>query len=191
MKLVQAFQRLDLNTDNCDMKILLTHGHYDHIGAIGDLIQMLDPVPIYIHENEEQFLIDPSLNLSESIENMNFSEHLHLVHKVKQDDVISVGSICLRVVEAPGHTPGSILFVDDANKIIFTGDVLFKDLVGNVDLKGGSFDQMKNTIEKVLNNLPDDYKFFPGHGVDSSIGYEKKNNEYLKNPDLVQFLKFC
>ena len=121
---------------------------------------------------------------------MNFSEHLHLVHKVKQDDIILVGSICLRVIEAPGYIPGSILFVDDTNKMIFTGDVLFKDLVGNVDLKGGSFDQMKNTIEKVLNNLPDDYKFFPGHGVDSSIGYEKKNNEYLKNPDLVQFLKF-
>lgn len=141
-------------------KILLTHAHFDHITDLPK-IEQKTKAEIYIHE------VEPfDLNLKTT--------------KLKDNQIIELGKLKIKVIHTPGHTPGSVCFLVD-NKLI-TGDTLFVDAVGRTDLPGGNPEQLQISLEK-LSKLPDRTEIYPGHlynGEKSTIGEQKKTNPFLK-----------
>lgn len=98
---------------------------------------------------------------------------------LKEGDLLSFGSQSLTVLYTPGHADGSICLVNYDERYVISGDVLFRDSIGRTDLPSGNFDTLHESIMTKLFTLPDDYKVFPGHGPETTIGYEKLNNPFL------------
>lgn len=96
--------------------------------------------------------------------------------KAKEGDVIKIGKIELKIIGTPGHAPDSVCFIGEDN--IFSGDTLFKGGIGRTDLEGGDFDQIQKSLKRLM-EFPDDFKVFPGHGEETTVGGEKKNNPFL------------
>ena len=98
---------------------------------------------------------------------------------VEEGDVLKAGNIELRVLYTPGHADGSISLVNDQQNFVISGDVLFYGSIGRTDLPTGDYDLLKQSIEQKLFTLPPEYAVLPGHGPDTTIGYEKLNNPFL------------
>lgn len=168
----QVIKENDLNVN----KILLTHGHIDHIGGVKQLKELTN-APVYIPEKDADFLTNSSLNLSPmfGIPGGLVFDPADVV--VKDGDVIEVSpNYSLTVMELPGHTPGSSAFVGDG--LAFVGDVLFKGSIGRTDFAHGSHPDMMESLSR-LTALPDDYTVLPGHGDITTILAEKTTNPFL------------
>ena len=156
--------------------ILLTHGHYDHIIAINEM-KMLTAAMVCSHETEKEVLENPNLNLSINI-GMNLSV---TPEKVFADgDVFQIGECPLKVLHTPGHTPGGVCYYDEKNSTLFSGDTLFEASIGRSDFPLGNHQALIKSIVDRLMILPDDTKVYPGHGPCTTIGYEKRNNPFLR-----------
>ncbi len=156
--------------------ILLTHGHFDHIGAVNELRRKWD-VKVYAGVNEVELLGDSVLNVSSKAWGAcTVAPDVTL----SDGEVLEVGGMFITVFEVPGHTVGSICFLFPLYNILFSGDTLFCDSIGRADLPTGN---PKVLIESIVNKLfilSDTVQVFPGHGPSTSIGYERRNNPYLK-----------
>lgn len=143
--------------------ILLTHGHFDHVGAVKDLAAELD-CDVYISDRE--------LSLPPMITNGK----LYYTHTYDASGELTLAGLTIRVIPTPGHTPGSVcLLVEDA---LFSGDTLFAGSCGRTDLPGGSQPDIAASLRK-LAALPGDYRVFPGHGSSTTLDAERKLNPYL------------
>lgn len=150
--------------------IINTHGHGDHIAANSDF-----RVPIYIHEMDKDFLLDPRKNLSGAFLFPFVSPAASRI--LKDGDTIKLGTLTMEVIHTPGHTPGSISIV--LNDVVFTGDTLFAGGVGRTDFEYGSEDALIKSIQKKLMPLAKDIKIYPGHGPESTIGEERDSNPFI------------
>jgi len=150
--------------------IINTHGHIDHIGANSEL-----NLPVYIHEKDANFLINPLLSLAAFYGKLKGSPRASRI--LKDSDEIEISDIKLRVIHTPGHTPGGISLYYDG--IVFTGDTLFAQGIGRTDLPYGSQKDITNSIKEKLFNLADSTIVYPGHGEETSIGIEKRTNPWL------------
>ncbi len=155
--------------------ILLTHAHFDHIGAVAELVQAthalaaLHPrdLPL-LHARGGAALFgifmrpcpDPDIELADG-------------------QVIEVGALRFEVLHTPGHTPGHVTFYEAHARAAFDGDVLFMQGIGRTDFPGSSFQQLMNSIRSKLFTLPDDTTIYPGHGPATTVGDEKWNNPFL------------
>lgn len=159
-------------------KILLTHGHWDHVGAAIELAQYYSVPILGPHQDEQQLLEQlPSQCLIFNVNIINkFLPNRWLIHK----EIVMIGNEVFRVLHCPGHSPGHIVFWNKENKFIVMGDVLFKGSIGRTDLPGGNKTTLINSINNQILPLGDDILFLPGHGVMSTIGDERKNNFWLK-----------
>lgn len=154
-------------------KILLTHGHFDHIGAIAALQDAFPGVEICIHGEDAPMLEDPGKNLS-FIGGVSVTAPT-ADHLLKDGEEIEIGDITLRTIHTPGHSGGSVSYWSDG--LLFGGDTLFYESIGRYDF--GSFEEIQNSLQKLL-TLPDDTKVLPGHGPETTIGHERKFNPYLR-----------
>ncbi|MBC8309101.1 MAG: MBL fold metallo-hydrolase [Phycisphaerales bacterium] len=167
-----------LETEKLQPKaILLTHCHADHIAGLDKLRDSIGNVPVYCHPIEHSWNMDPTLNLS------GFAGTPITVSppdKTLQDgDVLSLGDSTWRVVHTPGHSPGSVCFInDDANEAI-VGDTLFAGSIGRHDFPTSNVEDLRHTIANVLMNLPDEMNIYPGHGPASTIGHERVTNPFV------------
>ena len=146
--------------------IFLTHGHFDHIGAV-DEIEKVYPVPVYIHEADEQKLTDEHLNAS-----AHFAYHVTVQTKpelLRDGDCIQVCGARLTVMNTPGHSRGSCCFLLNDNEAIFTGDTLFSDGYGRTDFEDGSFSEIRASLKKLFFLTPRRIAY-PGHGASCYIG---------------------
>lgn len=152
--------------------ILLTHGHFDHIGAVDNLVDIYK-CPVYLHKNDVSTFYDDSLNLS------NYYTPLKMITKVIEvDESLIINDFLIKFINLPGHTPGSCFIVFDDYNVIFSGDVLFKGAIGRYDFPNSSVEQTEDTIARIK-TINKDYLIYPGHGDSTSLFYEKINNIYL------------
>lgn len=154
--------------------IILTHAHFDHIGALEEVAEKTGAF-VVVHELEAYALTDSRYNLCTLAgvpENRRGADKI-----VKEGDVIKLGDLELKFIHTPGHTPGCMcIFVGDNDLI--TGDTLFNGSIGRTDFEGGSFEKMRKSLER-LSALDDEITIYPGHGEESTIGFEKRTNPYI------------
>lgn len=156
--------------------ILLTHGHGDHILAVGDLKKQFG-VKVYAAKAEEALLSDAAQNLSKAL--------FGIVVTVKPDILLEDGQefeaagIRLRMLHTPGHTPGGCCYYQAEEKILFSGDTLFCGSIGRTDFPGGSLSELVRSVKEKLLVLPEDVKVYPGHEEITTIGHEKRYNPYM------------
>ena len=155
--------------------ILNTHGHYDHIGAVPDVVSCYG-IPFHIHEFEEPIITDPEKNISSFFSENELS--LKTYNLIKNNDYGYFSGLGIEIINTPGHTPGSIIIIAGSN--IFTGDLLFRGAIGRTDLPGGSMKQIKKSLAGIK-KMNKESVIYPGHGPSSSLEYEFETNYYLKN----------
>ena len=146
-------------------KILLTHAHFDHTGALRALHEKFPDVPIYVSAQDT----DETLNMSHG--NLVYTETF------LDGDEISMPPLTFRVLATPGHTRGSSCLI--CEDTIFSGDTLFAGCCGRTDLPGGNGSQMMASLKR-LAELPGDYHVLPGHGEDSTLERERRTNYYMR-----------
>lgn len=158
--------------------ILLTHAHFDHIGAVDDVKERYQ-IPVYIHENEKDWLIDPALNGSARFQ-MGTAIRLQPADElfVKEQE-LDISGFSFKVLETPGHSPGSVSFYFADIALLFGGDALFQGSIGRTDLPGGHHETLLQSIHDKLLILPEDTLVLPGHGPVTTIANEMDTNPFL------------
>lgn len=150
--------------------ILLTHGHVDHIGAIGELCRKLKISKVFVHPADLVLYSSPENHVLPYIPPARDLPPASAGWPVQED---------FKVIETPGHTPGCVCFLFPEYNALFTGDTLFRGSVGRTDLPGGDTDSLMNSIHEKLMPLDDSLRIYPGHGYSSTMGVEKKSNPYF------------
>lgn len=158
-------------------KILLTHGHLDHVGAAVELREALG-IPIVGPQREEQFWLDL---LPRQAELFGFPPAVAFTPDrwLSDGDRVDVGAIRFDVLHCPGHTPGHIVFYQPDTRLAFVGDVLFKGSIGRTDFPRGDHATLLAAIREKLFPLGDDVRFVPGHGAMSTLGHERRENPFV------------
>ena len=152
--------------------IVLTHGHPDHIGAVKEVTEATG-AEVAIHTDEARSLRWLSLSRI-----FGLSYPPPPVRLLKDGDSIDVGGLHFLVLHTPGHSRGGICLL--GNGVVFSGDTLFNYGIGRTDFPSGSYSQLMNSIYTKLMILPDDTVVYPGHGPDTTIGTERRNNPFLR-----------
>ncbi len=154
--------------------ILLTHGHFDHIGAVVE-VKNETGATIVMHP-ADQFLIQQAPQQA-AMFGMPAVQIFDVDQTVTEGDIITAGTLQAKVIETPGHSPGGVCYLFD--NTLFAGDVLFYDGIGRTDLPGGSMSQLLNSIKNKIFTLPNECRVLCGHGPATTIGREKKQNPFI------------
>ena len=158
--------------------IINTHGHLDHILGNKYAKELFD-VPVYMHRADDFLLENGSAQAA--MFGLDVEDQPPVDEYLTEDSVIKFGDTKLKFIHTPGHSPGSVCAIDDENKRVFCGDLIFKDSVGRTDLEGGDFDVLLDSIKnKLFKVCSDDYDLFPGHMEITNIGDEKTSNPFIK-----------
>lgn len=162
------------------LAVILTHTHFDHIGAVDALRDVFD-VPLWVHEKEVTWLADPSKNGSSKYAELpNYVVRPPLdEHIIKEEKTIEIGSFQFEVVFTPGHSPGSVSFIFKEDGFAIVGDTLFKQSVGRTDLLNGSTKVLLASIHNKLLSLPEETIIYPGHGDYTTPAEEMESNPFL------------
>ncbi|MDD4103897.1 MAG: MBL fold metallo-hydrolase [Bacilli bacterium] len=156
--------------------VLLTHAHFDHMRGIDRTVAAFD-VPFFVSRDDEDGLTNSEINCS------TLSKHDVIIKTkarvVDDQEVLNLLDEPIKVISTPFHTKGSICYYIATNNIIFTGDTLFRGFIGRTDLPSSIARETKSSLAKLL-ALPDETKVYPGHGLTTNIGFERKLNPFIK-----------
>ncbi len=157
--------------------ILLTHGHFDHIIAVNNIVRDYNTT-IYIHENERDFLFDSSLNLSGLTYERFVVANKSDVSTFTEIDKFNLGKEKIRIIHTPGHTRGSVCF--KYKNFLFSGDTLFKGTIGRTDLPTSNTLDIQKSVKNLVQICSDNTIVYPGHGNFTTILNEKYDNPFIK-----------
>jgi hydroxyacylglutathione hydrolase len=164
-------------------KILVTHGHIDHVGGVAELADRLH-VPVEGPHREDRFWLD-SLATGGRQFGLPGARPFVPDRWLSQGETVSFGDITLEVRHCPGHTPGHVIFFHPDSHLAIVGDVLFQGSIGRTDLPRGDYATLIRSIREQLWPLGDDVQFIPGHGPVSTIGAERRTNPFVGDRVLV------
>lgn len=158
--------------------VLLTHTHFDHIGALRELKDEFRELKILLHPMEKDMLTQQT----------GFARFFGIKIKdpppadglIDEGDIVTIDEERLEVVYTPGHSLGSISFINRNDRFVIVGDLLFEGSIGRTDFPGGSFEEIKRSIQKKIYTLPDDFIVLPGHGNITRVGVEKRENAFVR-----------
>lgn len=160
------------------VKILNTHTHFDHVLG-NNFVSKTYNVDIFFHKDDEE-IYNMAVHSAKT-----FGLHIDEPEKpsgfIKNEEIISFGKTKLNAIHAPGHSPGSLIFSNPEQKILFTGDVLFYESIGRTDLPKGNMQQLLKSIKEKIFTLDKTTSVFPGHGNATSIEHEIKYNPFLQD----------
>ncbi|WP_299448303.1 MBL fold metallo-hydrolase [uncultured Phascolarctobacterium sp.] len=157
--------------------ILLTHGHSDHIGALSE-VRKATGAPVYIGENDKACLTKPDVNLSFFVgRNIQCEPAEDIVH---DGDVLELAGMEFVVLATPGHTKGGVCYYNKEKHVMFVGDTVFCESIGRTDLPGGSYKEILQSIKNKILVLDDGVTLLPGHGPQTSVGWERRRNPFLQ-----------
>lgn len=168
-KLVEAIRNRGLDV----RYILLTHGHFDHTGAVMEIKNEFG-AKLCVSGEDAEMLTDPQLSLA--MRQRWKPEDISIDLLLSDGDVIEAGKMRFEVIATPGHSKGSVTY--RCENVLFTGDTLFQGDCGRTDLYGGSYEQIKASLRR-LADLEGDYQVLPGHGPDSTLEEERLHNIYM------------
>lgn len=158
--------------------VLLTHAHFDHIGAIDRIREVFD-IPAYVHKKEAEWLTNPALNGSQFFQ-MGEIKAAPAEELISEEGILKIGDFILNVLFTPGHSPGSISYYDEDEALVFSGDALFQMSIGRTDLPGGNHQQLMDSIRTRLCTLPKETLCLSGHGPETIIEDEMNHNPFLR-----------
>ena len=152
--------------------ILITHGHYDHIGG-ANLVKEKTGAKIVVHKEDEEMLLDSEKNYGEN------TEPVYADILVEDGTEIMLGNAKIKVLHTPGHTKGGVCYIFPDDRIIFSGDTLFRLTAGRTDLYGGNARTELMSLAKI-GELEGDYKVYPGHDNSTTLDFERQYNRYMR-----------
>lgn len=158
--------------------IIITHAHYDHIGAVDDIRDTYN-IPVHISPIEQDWLTNPTLNLSGLMRHSDINDVIARAAEYEFDMYhdYTLGDMTFKVVPTPGHSPGSVSFIFD--EFVVTGDALFSGSIGRTDLPFGDAQTLLNSVQTELFTLPEHFIAYPGHREPTTIGKEKQTNPFF------------
>lgn len=156
--------------------VVLTHGHFDHLGA-ADALRVSTGAPLAVHAADAAWITDPATTGGALF---GFDHSTARADRTLEDgDTVAAGGLILRVLHTPGHTPGSVCLLAEGEGHLFSGDTVFAGSVGRTDFPGGDSCALSRSIAERLAGLPADTVVHPGHGPDTTIGREVRVNPYF------------
>lgn len=167
-RILAFLQREGLTLD----AILLTHGHFDHVGGVKELVAATG-CALWMHEGDYSQFKNPTNSFFYPLAGADFTE----VNFCEDFEIISAGGLTFTVRATPGHTHGSVCYL--CQDAMFSGDTLFEGSCGRIDLPGGDRAAMQFSLE-LLSEMEEDYRVFPGHGAATTLSEERRFNPYLK-----------
>ncbi len=169
---IEEIKKLGVNLE----KILLTHGHFDHILGVNRFAQEFG-CDIYVGKDDiEQIQYAPEMTMM--LGGVRIAEVTSVKNIISDGDIFKVGDVELKAIHTKGHTKGGMCFLSsDGN--LFSGDTLFHGSVGRTDFLGGDFEEIRHSVVDILFNLPEETVIYPGHGCKTTIKFEKKFNEII------------
>jgi glyoxylase-like metal-dependent hydrolase (beta-lactamase superfamily II) len=156
--------------------VLNTHAHFDHTDANGAMVDATG-APLALHPEDEPLL---SASGGAALFGLHADASPPPDLELHDGDKLEVGTLCFRVLHTPGHTPGHVCFYEANQGVLFDGDVLFHRGIGRTDLPGGNWQQLMDSIQRILFALPDETVVYSGHGPATTIGEEKQLNPWLR-----------
>lgn len=157
--------------------LLNTHCHLDHVFG-NKFVAEKYGLALRIHKGEKPVLDDAPLR--GLMFNMPFDNYTGEIDFIEGGEKITLGNDTLKAILTPGHSPASLSFYNEKDGFVISGDALFRQSIGRTDLPGGDFDTLINSIRTQLFSLPDNTKVYSGHGPETTIGFEKRNNPFLQ-----------
>ena len=156
--------------------ILQTHGHFDHVMG-NRFVADRWSLPTYLNSGDlAQIRRSGSYGGYFGYE---FDEPSDRIIDIKDGDIIRFGNTELKVLASPGHTAGGVLFYNEKEKYVLTGDTIFKGSIGRTDLPGGDYETLMQSLRSKVLTLPDDTVIYPGHGLPTDVAFEKSTNPFL------------
>lgn len=172
-RIIYSIEELSLKP----IAILLTHTHYDHIGAVEAMREKYE-IPVYVAPEEDDWLINPAKNLSAIVSEPIVVQRAD--HLFNPDEKLTIGDFSFKVLATPGHSPGGVSFVFDEGEFVLSGDALFAGGVGRTDLPGSEPAKLLKGIREKLFTLPGHYTVYSGHGLKTTIDTEMKTNPFFQ-----------
>ncbi|MBX6763731.1 MAG: MBL fold metallo-hydrolase [Rubrobacteraceae bacterium] len=164
-------------------KIVITHAHIDHVGAVAAMVDEYG-CPVLMHEEAEPML--QQLPAQAVMMGLRFGKVPQVDEHIADGEKVSVGNLSFEALYTPGHAPGHLSFYCEQEGLVLSGDALFAGSVGRIDLPGGDGQLLMRSIQERLLTLPDETRVYPGHGPSTTIGDEKIGNPFLQGGGLLR-----
>jgi hydroxyacylglutathione hydrolase len=158
-------------------QVWLTHAHFDHIGGIAALVRGIHPAPMIALHPADRPIYDAGGGAA--LFGMRIETPPEPSVQLQHGQHLEIGDRSFEVRHCPGHTPGHVVFYCAAEKVVFSGDVIFGGSIGRTDLPGGSYDMLIHSIRTQILSVPNDTRLLSGHGGETNVGVERMDNPFL------------